>query len=78
MPKKSDIITPPTIQQVSKTEIVMWQGAHEDYPIPEPALLIDSRSDVIIIQQENRYVNFNYESIDELCKILKKLKADRK
>ena len=54
---------------------IVWQGDSKIEKAPEPALLITALKDGLIeIQQENRYVIINYENIDEICKLLKKLK----
>lgn len=51
----------------------LWQEAGED-SVSEKPLIVSSYSDVICISQEGREINVNYESVNELCKLLKKLK----
>lgn len=45
---------------------------------PEQSIVIERYDDIISIQQEKDSINLNYESIDELCKLLKKLKREKK
>ena len=57
-------------------DYIIWQECDDD-SISEKAILIEAYSDVISIQQEDSSVNLNYESVDEFCKLLKKIKAQR-
>lgn len=56
--------------------IVIWQErTDDDMLLPgEPALLIESYYDVISIQQGDQSININYETVKELCKVLKSMK----
>lgn len=51
---------------------IMWQENTEG--VPEAAILIQPYMDVISIEQEGRHINLNYESVGELCKIIKSMK----
>jgi hypothetical protein len=63
------------ITNTSKESIVVWQEKSWDNERPEePALLINEYMDMFTIEQHDRYVNVNYETIDELIRILKGLK----
>lgn len=58
--------------------VIMWQTEPPDgYGLPEPALLFDLTSDAFTVYQERRYLTINYESIDEMIKILRQVKRDR-
>lgn len=52
-----------------------WQEHEND--IPEPALVVTTNSDIIIIEQEDRCITVNYESLNEFIKILKQSKIDK-
>lgn len=54
-----------------KDDVVLWQ---ETEGIPQPALLIEFFDECITITQENKYISLNYESVNELCKVLKSRK----
>lgn len=54
-----------------KNCILIWQDVPEG--VGEPAILITPYSDCIILQQEGRYININYETVKELCKHLKNM-----
>lgn len=56
--------------------VILWQTDPED-AIAEPALLIESFSDAIRIGQKDQVINLNYESIDELIKVLRNLKKSK-
>jgi hypothetical protein len=60
-------------ESTAKNAIVMWQ-TNEESGVGEPALLIESYMGCFQITQEDQRININYESIKELCKILKQLK----
>jgi len=65
------------IQKTAKENTILWQQVEdEEGGIGEPALLIEEFMDVVTITQEDRYVNINYDSIDELCKVLKQAKKN--
>lgn len=53
--------------------VVFWQEGSEDSPIAEPALLISSMNDgdILEIQQEDRFVLVNSESLAEFIKAIK-------
>jgi hypothetical protein len=61
------------IQKTKGDDYIIWQPDPED-GVAEKAILVESYSDVITLQQNDQSININYESIDELCKLLKKLK----
>lgn len=51
---------------------VLYQGAAED--IPEPAITASTdASGLIVLSQEGRDLLINSESVNELCRLLKKL-----
>lgn len=61
-----------TMIDPSKYAVVMWQGEPQDgQGLAEPALLIEFYSDCISIKQDEDSVVINYESIPDLCKLLK-------
>lgn len=64
------------LQEIRKESFIIWQEGTDDNPIGEPALLIESYSDVFSIQQEDRSININYDSIDGLIKLLKQIKKN--
>ena len=51
---------------------LIWQNVNEG--IPEPALLITPYIDCIQIEQADQTININYETVNELCKVIKNLK----
>ena len=53
-----------------KDSVVMWQAEPEE-GLPEPALLVEFYSDSICIRQDGNAISINYESIADLCKLLK-------
>lgn len=55
-----------------KNSFVMWQDINPEEGIAEPAILIESFTDSIRITQYGQAINLNYESINELSRILKK------
>lgn len=52
---------------------IFWQDASEDVCVPEPALLISSLNDgdILEIQQEDRFILVNSESLAEFIKAIK-------
>lgn len=52
---------------------IIWQQAEED-GIAEPAILVEPYNDVMQISQDGSVINLNYKSVDEFCKVLRKLK----
>jgi hypothetical protein len=56
---------------------VLWQEGTDDMPIAEPALLITGNADIVTVEQEGRYINLNYESVDEFIKVLREIKKHR-
>lgn len=57
--------------------VILWQTDPED-AIAEPALLIEPYSDTIRIGQKEQAINVNYESVDELIKVLRNMLKNRK
>jgi hypothetical protein len=56
-----------------KESWTLWQEVEDG--LGEPAIVVELYSDgMVCLTQEGRDININYESIDELCKLLKKLK----
>lgn len=66
------LITPPKRSR-RRGDYIIWQDGPED-GIGENAIMIESYSGVVAIQQNSSSININYETIDELCKLLKKIK----
>lgn len=60
-------------ENAGKNAIIMWQS-NEENGVGEPALLIESYIGCFQITQDDQKININYESIKDLCKILKQLK----
>jgi hypothetical protein len=61
-----------TIREASKwIRAIIYQTGNEDTSVPEPALIISRYSDVIEIQQEDRTINLNPETVPEFMKVLK-------
>jgi hypothetical protein len=63
-------------EKTRKESYIIWQEGTEDLPVPEQALLIESYNDIFSIQQEDRSININYDSIDGLIKLLKQIKKE--
>ena len=63
------------IEPTSKESYIVWQNDPQD-GVAEPALLIEKYLDTVSITQKDNCINVNYESIDELCKLLKKIQKD--
>lgn len=61
-----------------KKSFVMWQVINPEEGIAEPALLIEAFTDSIRITQDGQAISLNYESINELSKILKKCNQQSK
>lgn len=59
----------------SKDTWVLWQTEPEE-GAPESAVMIEAYGDVISITCEGRVININYESVDELCKLLRQIKKN--
>ena len=76
MGSHKDNTIPVTKKLTTATTHVVWQGSSEDQ-IPEPALIIEV-GDVLVIEQEDRYITVNYETVKKLSEILKKVKAVKK
>jgi hypothetical protein len=55
------------------SDYIIWQVEPED-GVSEKPILIECYSDIVSITQEDSSINLNYESIDELCKLLKEIK----
>jgi hypothetical protein len=64
-----------TRTSTSKDSHVLWQENEDG--IEEPALLIEPFSDVISITQKAVSFNLTYEAVDEFCRVLKKIKAEK-
>lgn len=62
-------------ERTKGNDYIIWQNDPED-GISEKALLVEAYSYVVSISQEDRNINVNYESIDELCKLLKQIKKE--
>lgn len=62
----------PIIYSASKENKILWQQTDEG--VGEPALMIEAYSDCICITQEESIIRLNFDSVDELTKLLKKLK----
>lgn len=54
---------------------VIWQEVEDG--VGEPALLIEPFHDCLQISQAGSVINLNYESVDELCKLLKRIKKEQ-
>jgi hypothetical protein len=54
------------------SDYIIWQV--EPAGVSEKPILIECYSDIVSITQEDSSINLNYESIDELCKLLKEIK----
>lgn len=53
---------------------IIWQEVEDG--VGEPALLFEPFNDCLQVSQAGAVINVNYQSIDELCKLLKKLKKE--
>lgn len=60
------------IDKAKEDAIVIWQKS--DDGTPQQALLIEAYSDVIQIGQDGTRIDLNYESVKELCSVLKSIK----
>jgi hypothetical protein len=61
-----------TIREASKwVRAIIYQTCNPEATVPEPALVVSRYSDVIEIQQEDRTINLNPETVPELVKVLK-------
>ena len=52
---------------------VLHQSCAEDMGLPEPAIAASTCGDLILLSQEGRELLVNPESVNELCRLLKKL-----
>lgn len=59
-------------ETTTKDAIIFWQKNSES-GVGEPALLIEPYMGCIQITQEDQRVNLSYESIKDLCKVLKSM-----
>jgi len=57
-------------EKPAKDSVVLWQTSSED-GIAEPALLIEFFSDCVSIKQDGETLRITYESVADLCKLLK-------
>jgi len=61
-----------TIREASKwVRAIIYQTGDGGLFLPEPALIVSRYSDVIEIQQEERTLTLNPETVPELVKVLK-------
>jgi hypothetical protein len=61
-----------TIREVTKwVRAIIYQTGDPDNTVPETALVVSRYSDVIEIQQEDRTINLNPETVPEFMKVLK-------
>lgn len=64
---------------VKKESHIMWQNElPEGEGMSEQAILVETYNDMVQIIQDEQIINLNYESIDSFCKLLKKVKRERK
>jgi hypothetical protein len=61
------------IRENYKESFILWQDSAED-GVPEPAILVNVYGDIISLDCGDNSINVNYESINELCKLLKQVK----
>jgi len=61
-----------SIREASKwIQAIIYQTADPEETVPEPALIVSRYSDSIDIQQEDRTITLNPETVPELVKVLK-------
>jgi hypothetical protein len=61
-----------TIREASKwIRAMIYQTGNEETTVPEPALIVSRYSDIIEIQQEDKTINLNPETVPELVQVLK-------
>lgn len=60
----------------SEESYTLWQEWAESPS--EPAIVVEVFDDIVSLQSDNGYVNLNYHHIDELCKLLKRIKKEKK
>lgn len=63
------------IEKNSQKSWTFWQSQSEG--VPEPAILIEEYSDSVSLTCEGNRININYESLDELLKLLRKIKREQ-
>ena len=56
----------------NRESFIIWQNNPDG--VGEPALLIETYNDVFSITQEDRFIQINYSTVKELCRIMKQLK----
>jgi hypothetical protein len=61
----------PTIKELYKSPVLVWQDVEEG--VGEPAIALDKYNDILVFKQADNEVNLNYETIPELCKTLKRI-----
>jgi hypothetical protein len=64
------------IHKTKGDDYIIWQEDPND-GVAESAILVEAYSDIISFQQNDSSININYESVDEICKLLKKLKTEK-
>lgn len=64
----------PTFGATREDSKVIWQEDDEMNGLGEPALLINFYSDSVEIQQKGSSILVNYNTLPELCKLLKDAK----
>lgn len=64
--------TPIIDKTATDKTIIVWQEV--DDGIPEPALMVTPYSDTINITQGANSINLNYDTVNEFCKLLRKLR----
>jgi hypothetical protein len=69
------MITPKGAES-KKPSVVLWQGCNEDM-CPEPALAFKLYSGMVEIQQGDRGILINLESIPAVCRILKMVQREK-
>ena len=64
----------PIVSQLMRNPHVLNQGWTDDEPIPESSISASNDGcGLIILDQEGRHIIINKSSVNELCKLLKKL-----
>lgn len=59
----------------NRKAFVIWQDNPDGNA--EPALLIETFHDAFTITQDGRYVQINYSTVKELCRIMKQLEEPK-
>lgn len=61
---------------LAKKSVVFWPEDPEE-SVAEKPIIIELYHDVFQIKQKDSYINLNYESIKEFCKLLRSLEDKR-